>query len=412
MASRPPAGWRPTKLAAVSDLLAGFAFKGKEFSDGPEDTRLLRGDNIGQGCLRWNGARRWPADRAAEVTRYALAHGDVVLAMDRPWIEAGLKFARVAMSDLPALLVQRVCRLRGHPRTLDQRYLAAIIGSPAFERHVQLVTTGSAVPHISGSDIAQFAFDLPPLSEQESIADVLGALDDKIESNERVAAGLAATFAMTWRRSTASSTSLVALDDIAKCARVPGVAAAHYIGLDDMPRGNTVLREWKVPRDAPAGASWAFEPGDILFGKLRPYFKKVGVAPVAGRCSREILVVRPRAPGDYGVVLGALTSDAFMDHCVAVSSGTRMPRSEWRDAARFEVPLLDAHVRQALADQARQYYALVTGLTLESRRLAAIRDALLPRLVSGRIRVPLAQEPEAALETVLDVAAATSMRVA
>jgi type I restriction enzyme S subunit len=402
MASRPPAGWRPTKLAAVSDLLAGFAFKSKEFSDGPEDIRLLRGDNIGQGCLRWNSARRWPADRAAEVTRYALAPDDVVLAMDRPWIEAGLKFARVLPSDLPALLVQRVCRLRGHSKALDQRYLAAIIGSPTFERYVQLVTTGSAVPHISGSDIAQFAFDLPPLSEQASIVAVLGALDDKIESNGWVAAGLAAAIAAAWGRSTAQGASTVSLDEVAECVRVPGSPGDNYIGLDDMPRGSTVLREWKTPDQAPKGGSWAFEPGDILFGKLRPYFKKVGVAPIAGRCTREILVLRPRAPNDYGVVLGALTSDAFIDHCVAVSSGTRMPRSEWRDAARFAVPAIDEHRRRELEELARCNYSLVSSFTLESRRVAVIRGALLPRLVSGRIRVPLTNDLDEAVETVLD----------
>jgi hypothetical protein len=46
-------GWRPTTIGAVSDLLVGFAFKSAKFTDKPQDVRLLRGVNIGQGFLDW-----------------------------------------------------------------------------------------------------------------------------------------------------------------------------------------------------------------------------------------------------------------------------------------------------------------------------------------------------------------------
>jgi len=74
--------------------------------------RLLRGDNIGQGQLRWDGVKRWPTELCADLINYKLREIDVVLAMDRPWIPAGLKFSKVRKADLPALLVQRVACLR------------------------------------------------------------------------------------------------------------------------------------------------------------------------------------------------------------------------------------------------------------------------------------------------------------
>lgn len=59
-----------TRIADVVELTFGFAFKSAEFSDGPDDVRLLRGDNIAQGNLRWSGAKRFPVDRVNEVDRY------------------------------------------------------------------------------------------------------------------------------------------------------------------------------------------------------------------------------------------------------------------------------------------------------------------------------------------------------
>lgn len=174
-----------TRLGDVVDMTFGYAFKSAEFTESLDDVRLLRGDNIGQGRLRWDSAKRFPLNRAGEVENYRLSLGDVVVAMDRPWISAGLKYAVVREADLPSLLVQRVARLRARDG-LDQGYLSAIIGSKAFTDYVVGVQTGSAVPHISGGQLAGFELPaLPPIGEQRAIAATLGALDDKIESNRR-----------------------------------------------------------------------------------------------------------------------------------------------------------------------------------------------------------------------------------
>ena len=177
-----------TKLGELVDMTFGNAFKSADFTDDANDIRLLRGDNIGQGRLRWEGAKLFPVDRITEVARYQLNQDDVVIAMDRPWIAAGLKYSVVRESDLPCLLVQRVTRLRSKAG-LDQGYLGAIVGSKAFTDYVIGVQTGSAVPHISGGQIADFELPpLPPIEVQRAIAATLGTLDDKIESNRRAVA--------------------------------------------------------------------------------------------------------------------------------------------------------------------------------------------------------------------------------
>ena len=132
------------------------------------------------------------------MEQFWLSEGDVVLAMDRPWIEAGLKFALVQRSDLPALLVQRVARLRGG-EDLDTRFLKYVIGWQDFSDYVLSVQTGTAVPHLSARQIEDYEFHLPPLRQQRAVAEILGTLDDKIELNRRMNATLEAMARVLFR---------------------------------------------------------------------------------------------------------------------------------------------------------------------------------------------------------------------
>ena len=155
-------------LGEIADLQVGYPFKSKDYSESPGAVKLVRGDNVVQGSFRWENVKKIEVkDVLPEVMqKYSLALHDVTLAMDRPWIAAGLKYSSVSEDDLPCLLVQRVCRLRAKDN-LDQRFLKYIIGSAEFTAHIRNVETGTAVPHISQSSIAEFSFSLPPLEIQK-----------------------------------------------------------------------------------------------------------------------------------------------------------------------------------------------------------------------------------------------------
>ncbi len=177
-------GWVETTVGAEVDLLSGFPFKSARYTESEIDVRLLRGDNIIQGSLRWDEVKRWPASDTVEYEHYRLCSGDVVLAMDRPWVKAGLKRAQISSEDLPCLLVQRTSRLRGNGN-LNNRFLFYLIGSSAFTRHILGVQTGIGVPHISGQQIKEFKFLKPPVKEQVRIAgnlDALAAETQRLES--------------------------------------------------------------------------------------------------------------------------------------------------------------------------------------------------------------------------------------
>lgn len=176
--------WREVNLDEHVDLVVGYAFKSSGYTDDKSDVRLLRGDNVAQGELRWDKAKRWPVADYGRYEAFHLREGDIILAMDRPWISAGLKYARVKRKDTPALLVQRVARLRG-TESLKTGYLRCVIGSADFTDYVLSILTGVNIPHISSRDIKKYRFLLPPEDVQECISEVITSYDDQIENNTR-----------------------------------------------------------------------------------------------------------------------------------------------------------------------------------------------------------------------------------
>ncbi len=179
--------WQTVRLGDVAELLIGFAFKSARFLDANSDgIRLVRGDNVQQGAMRWGDkAKRWPREELELLRRYELRLGDIILAMDRPIVGGGLKLAWITEDDLPSLLVQRVCRVRGKADVADTLYLRYVLSHPQFLGHIDRITTGANIPHVSGKDIAAYSFSLPPLGEQIRIAGAISAYDDLIKNNQR-----------------------------------------------------------------------------------------------------------------------------------------------------------------------------------------------------------------------------------
>jgi type I restriction enzyme S subunit len=159
-----------------------------------------------------------------------------------------------------------------------------------------------------------------------------------------------------------------------------------YIALEHMPRRCIALSDWGTAEGIESN-KFEFRKGEILFGKLRPYFHKVGVAPVDGVCSTDIVVVCPRTPHLFAFVLCVVSSDDFVEFTNAGSTGTKMPRTSWADMARYEIALPPDALAQAFNGIVRRQVDRLIAAVHESRTLAALRDALLPKLIRGEIRV-------------------------
>jgi type I restriction enzyme S subunit len=178
-------GWEETSLKSEIDLLSGFAFKSKYYTKNNDDILLIRGDNIMQGYFRWEDVKRWNKNEFEEYKRFQLFENDVVLAMDRPWVKAGLKCSMISKNELPSLLVQRTASLRCK-KSIDSSFLFYLVKSTAFTKHLLGVQTGIGVPHISGKQILDFSFNKPPLKEQQTIVRQLDALSAEKQKLEAV----------------------------------------------------------------------------------------------------------------------------------------------------------------------------------------------------------------------------------
>lgn len=174
------------KLGDVADMISGFAFKSPMFLSASDDGVLLvRGDNVQQGYIRWGDkAKKWRKDDYGDLVRYQLQKDDVILAMDRPIVGGGLKLAWIKDQDLPSLLVQRVSRIRGISGKSRTTFLRYALSDAGFFAHIDRITTGANIPHISGKDIASYQLRLPSLDEQDRIVECLSAYDDLIENSQ------------------------------------------------------------------------------------------------------------------------------------------------------------------------------------------------------------------------------------
>jgi type I restriction enzyme S subunit len=401
--------WVPTTLGAEVDLLTGFPFKSSLYANSSEDVKLLRGDNIAQGCLRWDGVKRWPLGAVAEFARYQLQVDDVVLAMDRPWIEAGLKFAAVSDVDLPSLLVQRVARLRGTD-SLDKWFLRYLISSSSFTDHILAVQTGTAVPHISGDQIRSFRFRRPPMSEQKAIGRVLGALDQKIDLNRRMNQTLDAIARAIFKSwfldidqrgmpegwqtgSLLEQADLLSggtpntsnseywggeilwasAGDVSQCAETFLIQTARSITEKGLEESSTrVIPPWAtvvVARGATTGRLTMFGEAMAMNQTCYALVSKFG-ADVALFCQ-----VR-QAVGDlvhaaHGSVFDTLTTRTFQS---------------------YQAVLPEPRTLLAFEERVRPLFEGILGNQRQSRTLATLRDTLLPKLLSGEIRVKQAEK--------------------
>lgn len=298
---------------------------------------------------------------------------------------------------------------------------------------INSMDSGSAIPSTSRDSFYLLSVKVPPLNEQRAIAHILGTLDDKIELNRQMNETLEAIARAIFKSWFVDFDPVRAKAEGRDPALPPDIAALFpdsfedselgpipkgwkfgtigdigenprrvikpteltkdmpYIGLEHMPRRCIALSEWGSAENITSNKSY-FYKSEILFGKLRPYFHKVGVPPVDGVCSTDILVIAPKSQIWFGFLLGHLSNDDLVSYASAASTGTKMPRTSWKDIARYKVVVPPVPIASTFDLYARPYVNYIHANIHHSHTLAAVRDALLPKLLSGELRVPDAEK--------------------
>ncbi len=406
-----------TPLLNVADLLAGFAFSTEFYTSDTVGPRLMLGANVAPGSPNWEKKVHWPTRLLDGLEKYRLIEGDVVLAMDRPWIPAGLKMFRLPRADAGCLLVQRVARLRGGAR-LDTGYLYYSLRAQAFTNYILGVQTGSTVPHISSGQILGYEIHLPPLPEQRRIAAVLGALDDKIDLNRRMnrtLEGIAQAIFKSWFIDFDGHT------DLAESGLGPiprGWTICGFPNVVDILGGGTPRNEpdfwdgpipWVSAKDA-AQCSEVFvvqtektitKAGEASSSaKVRPAGTTIITA--RGTVGKTVLLPRPMAfnqscygllPKDgHSTLFTFLLARSLVETLQRQAHGGIFDTITHRTFESLRIVAPPAEAISRFETVVGPLFQRVLLNTEQSLTLAALRDTLLPKLISGEIRVPEALE--------------------
>ena len=355
---------------------------------------------LGLGTIQRNGGfrddqlRSYGGESPANLLLYP---GDLFLSLKDVTQSADLlgAVARVPTAVDVGRLTQDTVRLDVHGQEISSNYLYWMLRTPQYRSYCREHATGTTNLGLSREDF--LSYKIPrPTPDLMVLVELLGALDDKIAANANLAltadAWVRAVFTEMTRKAEAKVV-LAQLLTVVKDPVEPYTLSVDtiYVGLEHIPRRLMWLNNCGAATSVTSTKS-RFETGDILFGKLRPYFHKVVSASVGGVCSTDVLVVRPVDKRGAGFVLAAVASDEVIQSCTAGSEGTRMPRTSWRDLAGVEVPWPGDAAAAALSEKVSRLRDAAEAHLRENDTLATTRDTLLPQLMSGRMRVKDAEK--------------------
>jgi len=308
----------------------------------------------------------------------------------------------------------------------DSLYIHYVLQSTDFGE----VITGSAQPQITTGHLNTKVITITrDPAEQKAIAAVLGALDDKIELNRRMNTTLEAmarALFQSWFvdfdpvRAKLDGRKPVGLDPATadlfsdsfqdsalgeiphgwrlgtlgelvelrtdRVDATPAKDSTRYIALEDMPSKSIDLSSFQLG-SAVNSSITAFRKGDVLFGSMRPYFHKVGLAFFDGITRTTTFVVRPRKDCFRHFALLHFFSDDVVAHSTTASVGTTIPYVRWDSMESYRIPIPPDSLLVAFEKTVSPLVERIAAQGEESRTLATLRDTLLPKLLSGELSV-------------------------
>jgi type I restriction enzyme S subunit len=289
------------------------------------------------------------------------------------------------------------------------------------------------MPNLNTGILANIPLNVPEKKAQKRIAKVLSTLDAKIELNRRINGeleGMAKLLYDYWfvqfdfPMSSAAAAAMGRPDLAGKPYRASGgkmvyqeelkreipdgwevkplSAVCHqiresvspsavdpttpYVGLEHVPRRQFFLNKWETSH-AVTSLKNQFKKGDILFGKLRPYFHKVVRSPIDGICSSELLVLRAKKANFEALIGSILFSDTFVEFTSNQWGGSKMPRADWKRMREYTFACPPNEEIEDFQNCILKLWNLAAIRDVENQHLTTLRDWLLPMLMNGQVTV-------------------------
>lgn len=395
--------WKQCTVGDVCEVFDGPHATPPQSNDGPIYLGIpsIRSD----GSIDYENSKRISYENYPKWTkRVTPQENDVVFSY-----EANLEsYARIP-AGFEGCLGRRMAIMRPDPSAIDARFLYYYTQSPAWKAVIASRTVlGATVNRIPIATFPEFPLRLPSLPAQKRIAGVLSAYDKLIENNRRqiklleeAAQRLYKEWFVDlrfpghettpihngipegWKRTTVGKICELIRDSSRPDDRNE---STMYIGLEHMPKNSICLNMYGDVSSV-TGSKLNFRKNDILFGKIRPYFHKVGFAQCNGVTSTDTLVMRAK-PNCFGLLLEIVSSDAYVAYATATSkTGTKMPRADWNAMSAYELLEPSARVLAQFDGFVKQITDEIMNLSDQIVAAREARDRLLPKLMSGEIEV-------------------------
>ena len=348
-------------------------------------------------------------------------NGDTLLARITPCLENG-KTAFV--SSLPEGTVghgsTEFIVLSGKKGISDNLFIYYLSREPEFRNYaIQQMEGSTGRQRVPAKALSKLAINFPPLPEQKAIASILGALDDKIELNRKINETLEAMARAIFKSWFVDFDPIPGLGPhkewqesqvgkIPKRWKVARVSDAfeinpsrqikkgiQYAHVDMASLPTTSARVTKITRREFTGSGSKFKNGDVLFARITPCLENGKIALVDflpeneyGWGSTEFIVFRPKEPLNPWFVYCVARNQEFRDHAIRAMSGTSgRQRVEIGCFNNFSVVMPPAEITAKFGDIVKPWFTQMKINDEQSHTLVGIRDALLPKLLLGEIRV-------------------------
>ena len=409
--------WPLVTIEDVCELIVDCVNKTAPVSLKATPYRMIRTTNVRNGRIDLSDCRCVEQETYEKWTRRAkLQFGDVILTREAPIGEVGL-----VKEHEGVFLGQRLMQYRADPKRLDSRFLLYSFLSPGLQHQFRSHEgSGSVVSHIRVGDCFKFKLRLPPLLIQKEIATFLGALDDRIallrETNATLEAIAQALF-KSWFvdfdpvHAKARGEPPQGMDDttaalfpasfeeselgmIPKGWRVGSLAELCSISSGKRPPERSDNRTEECPIPLYGGAGLMGYTSTVLFDAQRIVTGRVGtlgkvhIAYPPFWASDNVLVL---TPVDISVFIFCLLWLRSID-VISLNRGSTQPLLTQRDLGAQLGVIPEQNTLAAFESVTSPIYAQIRAQEQQAQTLAQLRDTLLPKLISGQLRLPEAEE--------------------
>jgi type I restriction enzyme S subunit len=323
-------------FSEVIDFLEGPGVRNWQFTD--SGIKLINIRNLVNDKINLENTTNHLSEEevSKKYNHFLLKEGDYIMASSG--VTWG-KIAEVKKEHLPLCLNTSIIKLRPKYDDFEKKYLWYFIKSNIFTKQIDKIITGSAQPNFGPSHLKKVKIPLPPLPQQQKIANILDAVDALRQNDKAMIAKydeLTQSLFLDMFGDPVSNpkgwemVELKSLCSFKKKSIKPDdiVQGENYVALDSIEKvTGKITTLYNVDKGELKSNKFWFDNSYILYGKLRPYLNKVALPYFEGVCSTDIIPIQPiKNMSNRFFISSILRHSSFVAFADERSSGANLPR--------------------------------------------------------------------------------------